>query len=160
MKALVVFYSRTGNTRKVAGSIASELKCDIEEIIDTKNRSGIFGYMLAGMDSSLKKSSTIKELQKDTSSYDLVIIGSPVWAWNVPAPLRAYLSKEKNNLKKIAFFCTMDGNDSSGLFGEMKKLAGKEPIRMLDVRSSEVKDENYLGKVGEFVDYLSSALKK
>ncbi len=154
MKILVVFYSRTGNTRKIAESIESCLGCDIEEIIDTKNRSGIFGYMMAGRDSFLKKSSTIKELQKDASSYDLVIIGSPVWAWNVPAPLRTYLSREKNNFKKVAFFCTMDGNDSSGLFGEMKKLAGKDPIRMLDVRSSEVKDESYLKKVQEFIDYF------
>lgn len=154
MKALVVFYSRTGNTKKVGESIASGLKCDIEEIIDMKDRSGILGYMLAGMDSSLKRSSAIKDIQRDAASYDIVIIGSPVWAWNVPAPLRSYLSEEKDNFRKVAFFCTMDGNDSSGLFGEMKILAGKNPIRMLDVRSSEVKDNSYLQKVHEFTDYF------
>lgn len=113
--------------------------------------------MVAGRDSFLKKSSAIKYLQKDASSYDFVIIGSPVWAWNVPAPLRAYFSRERNNLKKVAFFCTMDGNDSSGLFGEMKRLAEKDPVCILDVRSSEVKDDSYLQKVREFIDYFKQS---
>jgi flavodoxin len=43
MKTLVVYYSRTGTTRKVAEAIAGILRCDIEEVVDTKKRSGILG---------------------------------------------------------------------------------------------------------------------
>ena len=49
MKVLVVYYSRTGNTRFVAETIAQSLEADIEEIKDRKNRMGIFGFLRADM---------------------------------------------------------------------------------------------------------------
>ena len=45
MKVLVVYYSRTGNTKFVAEAIAQSLEADIEEIKDGKNRMGVFGFL-------------------------------------------------------------------------------------------------------------------
>ncbi|MBE3088681.1 MAG: flavodoxin family protein, partial [Actinobacteria bacterium] len=42
---LVVYYSRTGTTRKVAEYITKQLGADMEEIIDMKKRSGIWGFL-------------------------------------------------------------------------------------------------------------------
>ncbi|MEM3692877.1 MAG: hypothetical protein QXI39_02505 [Candidatus Bathyarchaeia archaeon] len=42
MKTLVVYYSRTGNTRKVAESIAQILGSDIEEVLDERKRTGVW----------------------------------------------------------------------------------------------------------------------
>ena len=61
MKSLVIFYSRTGNTKKVAENIANDLNCDIEEIFDTKNRAGSIGWLSAGKDANTKKLTTLKE---------------------------------------------------------------------------------------------------
>ncbi|MGZ7109578.1 MAG: flavodoxin family protein, partial [Methanobacterium sp.] len=61
MKILVVFYSRTDNTRKVAEEIKNSLDCDIEEIIDTQNRSGPLGYMRSGRDASRGKLTILKD---------------------------------------------------------------------------------------------------
>jgi flavodoxin len=36
VRVLVVYYSRTGNTRFVAENMAGKLKADIEEVIDKK----------------------------------------------------------------------------------------------------------------------------
>lgn len=44
MKTLVVYYSRSGNTRLVAQEISSAIDSDIEEIADTKNWSGTMGF--------------------------------------------------------------------------------------------------------------------
>ena len=38
-KVLVVYYSRTGATRRLAEALAKALQADIEPIIDRKNRS-------------------------------------------------------------------------------------------------------------------------
>ena len=57
MKTLVVLYSRTGTTKKVGEEIAAALKADVEEIIDTKKRSGPIGYVQAGRDAMKKKKS-------------------------------------------------------------------------------------------------------
>ena len=102
MKSLVLFYSRTGNTGKIANEIAVKLNSDIEEIFDKKNRKGIFGYLAAAKDAATKKFTQIEEVKKDLSQYDLVIIGTPVWAWGMAPAIRTYLSKNKFN--KLAFF--------------------------------------------------------
>lgn len=47
MQTLVVYYSRTGNTRQIAREISDSLECDMEEIIATKKRSGMMGYLNA-----------------------------------------------------------------------------------------------------------------
>ena len=44
-RTLVVHYSRTGTTRKVAESLAAKLLCDSEVIIEERDRSGLLGYL-------------------------------------------------------------------------------------------------------------------
>jgi len=56
MKALVVFYSRTGTTKQVAEALAQSLNCDSEELIDTKKRSGPLGFLSAGRTQRQKSS--------------------------------------------------------------------------------------------------------
>ena len=78
MKKLVVFYSRSGNTQKVALEIARSLRADVDEIIDLKDRTRkIIGWLIAGKDASQKKLTEIK-FKKDPKNYDLVIIGTPI----------------------------------------------------------------------------------
>jgi len=43
-KAIVIYYSRTGDTRVVARTIQAALDCDLREIKDLKDRSGIKGF--------------------------------------------------------------------------------------------------------------------
>ena len=111
MKILVVFYSRSGKTKKVAGKISELLKCEIEEIIDMKNRKGIPGFLSAGTDANLRKLTAIKEIKNNPSLYDLVIVGTPIWSSNISTPIRTYLFLYKEEFKKVAFFCTRLGLD-------------------------------------------------
>jgi hypothetical protein len=65
MKPLVVFYSRTGTTKKVASVISDNLNGTLEEIVDTVDRSGISGYAAAREDALLKRNTVIKEIHND-----------------------------------------------------------------------------------------------
>ena len=55
MKALVVYYSGRGRTKKVAEAISNILSCDIEELVDTEDRTGLLGYIHAGRQAMKKK---------------------------------------------------------------------------------------------------------
>ncbi len=79
-KALVVFFSRTGKVRRVAEAIAAELGADVEEIVDTRDRRGPFGLLSAARDAMLRRTARIEEPAHDPADYDLVVIGTPVWA--------------------------------------------------------------------------------
>jgi flavodoxin len=151
MKTLVVFYSRTGNTRRVAEEIQNNLDCDIEEIIDTKNRSGPLGYMKSGRDASSGKLTVLEDITHDPSQYDLLIIGTPLWAWHVATPVRTYIHQNHTIFSKVAFFCTAGGKSFDGAFKDMKELSGLAPIETLGIREKEIKDESYKTQVAEFV---------
>lgn len=154
MKALVVFNSRTGITKKVAESIKKILKCDIEEIYEKKSREGVLGYLIGIYESIIEKPAEIKKTKKNPGSYNLVIIGTPVWAGKMSCPIRTYISQNKKHFKKIAFFCTMKGIGSESTFKDMEKLCRKKPIALLELISKEVMKRNYIQKVKKFVSNL------
>jgi flavodoxin len=150
MNVLVVFYSRTGNTRIVAEELGKVLECDVEEIIDTKNRSGSLGYMKSGRDAMARKLTILQDVVNDPSGYDLVVIGTPLWAGHVSTPVRTYLQQQEN-FNQVAFFCTAGGVGFEGTFKDMEELSGKTPLATIGVREKEIKDGSYKSKVAEFV---------
>ena len=160
MKILAVFYSRSGRTKRVAKAISDILKCDKEEIFDTKNRKGIPGFLSAGTDANLRRLTAIKEIKNNPSLYDLVIIGTPIWSSNISTPIRTYLSLHKEGFKKVAFFCTRLGSDAEKVFKGMEDICQKSPLALLELTSREVNGGQYLQKVKEFINKLKDELKK
>ncbi|MFX0061214.1 MAG: flavodoxin family protein [Candidatus Hermodarchaeota archaeon] len=150
MKPIVVYYSRTGTTKKVAEIIASSLECNIEEIIDPTNRKGLKGWLRCGREAMNKQLAPIKELNSNLSDYDLIIIGTPVWGGNLTSPVRAFFSKYKDNLKEIALFSTHDGEETT-VFEEMEEISGKKAIAILDLQHKIAKEEKYGDKLAEFI---------
>ncbi len=155
MKSLVVFYSRSGITKKAAEAISDKLKCDIEEIFDTKDRSGVKGYLLAGKDAVSKKLTVIKDAAKNPSEYDMIIIGTPVWAFTTAPAIRTYILQNKQAFKNVAFFCTQGGSGSKPAFKEMQALCGQEPVALLELFTKEVANKEFLSKVEKFVAVLA-----
>ena len=154
MKVLVVYYSRSGNTKKVAEAISNAFKCDIEEIKDTKDRSGFLGWLYAGRDSMRGNLTKIKDILKNVGSYDIVIVGGPIWAWNIDIPVRTFLTNYGDQIKNAAFFCTEDRMGASRAFKTMSSILGKEPVATLVARKMEVKQGKHLQKVSAFVDKI------
>ena len=115
---LVVYYSRTGKTKNVAEDLVKSLRCDVEQIIDTKKRGGPIGFLSAGKDAGQGNLTTIEEPKFDPSKYNLVIIGTPVWNDTVSTPVRTYLFMHKEKIANAAFFLTQDRKESE-TFGEM-----------------------------------------
>ena len=105
-RSLVVFYSRSGTTRRIAQALSEALKCDFEQIDEPRNRIGVLGYIRSLMEARWNRPSAIAPIKHEVSSYDLVVIGTPVWAWSVSSPVRAYLMATANRLPEVAFFCT------------------------------------------------------
>lgn len=144
MKKLVVYYSRTGTTRKIADEIAGKLKSDKEEIIDKKNRKGPIGYVIAGKDAMAKKLTEINKLKKNPKNYELLIIGTPVWFYTITPAIRTFLTQISSYDKKIALFCTMGGSGAEKAFNAMKELAPKAKlIGRLALKTKEVKGKDY-----------------
>ncbi|MFA6134511.1 MAG: flavodoxin [Phycisphaerae bacterium] len=154
MKTLVVYYSRSGITRTVAQAIAAALGADLEEIIDTKDRSGALGYLAAGRDAMKRKPADIQPPQKDPAAYDRVILGTPVWAFTMTPAIRAYVERFRGGLKRVAFFCTQGGSGDQRTFAHLAELTGLQAEATLTVLEKEVKAGTHAAKVSEFVAAL------
>ncbi|MCM1166879.1 MAG: aldo/keto reductase [Lachnospiraceae bacterium] len=125
-KALVVYYSATNNTEKVAEYIAEETGGDLFELVPTEP------YSSADLDWTDRSSRVSKEhddaslraveLEKAVSdnweSYDYVFVGYPIW-WGIAAwPVDGFISANDFSGKTVIPFCT---STSSGL-GESGEL--------------------------------------
>jgi len=151
MKALVIYYSWTGNTRKIAEGIAKALSARAEvEVEELKERvarkMGFFGFLAAGRDASLKRKTAIMPVKAQLASYDVVIVGTPVWAWGVSSPVRTFLNENGKEAKKVAFFLTTGGQGIEKTFRKMEALCGKAPLATVGVTEKELK--NGTGAVG------------
>ena len=132
--SLVVVYSRTGYTRTVAQAIAEELGCDLEEIRDTKDRDGVTGYFGSGKDALLKKEAEIEPPEHDAGDYDLVVMGTPVWAATISSPVRAYLANHLPDGPELGFFLTTGGTGIDRTFRHMREMTGKDPLATLGLK--------------------------
>jgi flavodoxin len=155
-KILVVFYSRSGTTRKVAEALAAELKCDSEEIVATKNRAGFVGIIRSVIEAMRHRSAQIAAARFNPSSYDLVVIGTPVWAWSVSSPIRAYLIDNNKNLPQVAFFCTLQHRGDEATFAQMQDLAGKVPRTKVAFRAEDVIAGRFRSGLAQFIQALAS----
>jgi menaquinone-dependent protoporphyrinogen IX oxidase len=113
MKTLIVFYSRTGNTRKVAAALARELDADMLEIRCDRYRAGAVRYLQAGYDSVVGNLPKIVMPRYSAEDYDLMLIGTPVWTSHPSLPVRAFLAGRPRLPNRVALFITCGGHSST-----------------------------------------------
>ena len=131
-KTLVVYYSATGSTRKVAEEIASELGADTFEITpvqtytsdDLNWNNNNSRVSKEHNDESLRDVELTKVTPDNWESYDTVLIGYPIWWYIAAWPVNNFVKGNDFTGKTVIPFCT---SASSGL-GEsgslLQKMAG------------------------------------
>jgi flavodoxin len=154
MRALVVFYSLSGNSRAVAEAVAQALAADTEEIQCDRYKSGVVGALKAGYDSWVGKLPEIGAPRQDPSRYDLVVVGGPIWAWHAATPIRAYLRRQSGRFGDAAFFVTHGGSPPGQAFAEMEALADATPLAVMAIRERDVKARGFLPAISTFVSAL------
>jgi len=139
MHSIVIFYSRTGNTQFVAEEIATLLGSDIRPLIDKKRRKGIWGYIWAGFDAIMQNKTTLEKFDLNLANYDLIFLGTPNWAANLPPAIRTFLKQIDLNNKKVVLFCTQDSMGAGRVFNNLRILA----------KGAEIVDEKFFNKVNQ-----------
>lgn len=158
MKTLIIYYSRTGTTKKLAEKLAAVLGADLEGIKDPTDRSGLKGYMNSGREAAFKKLALIDPITHNLKDYDLVLVGTPVWAFTISSPVRAFLENYKSEFKSWALFATQGGE------GEQKTLLGAEKVvgfpakAFLHLLTKQVLNEDCATQIEEFKGKLGENL--
>ena len=154
-KALVVYFSRTGFTKKIAAEITARLGADLDAIEDVRSRAGILGYLRSAREAFQKIAIEIKPGARNPVDYDLVILGTPVWAGHMSSPMRAYLRAHEGQLKRVAVFCTQGGSGADKVFEEIAGVCARTPVATLALNDGEIKRHRYDEKLARFLEPLA-----
>jgi len=126
-RILMVYFSRTGNTRRLAEAIARELACDIEVIRESRNRQGFTEFVKSCFEALFRHHPKIETVQHDPSAYDLVILGTPVWAGSMSSPVRSYIASYQGVFRNVAFFAQWPTKAVGARFSKCKGLLAGPP---------------------------------
>jgi flavodoxin len=157
MKSLVVYYTRTGKTKFVAQTVAAELGADLEEIVDLKKREGAMGWIISGKDASQKKLTKIAPINRSPSDYDLVVVGTPIWAWAPTPAFRTYLSQNSLVGKKVAVFYTFDSDPKQASEKIHEILPNVAIVGELPLKDPAKNKEETEKKIAEWCSTLKEA---
>lgn len=158
-KILVVSYSRTGTTRKVAEDIVVALQADFKEVIDARRRRGWPGYLRSGFESIARGLPSI-EADWEPKGYDLVVLGTPVWTGSMASPMRSFIFLHRAHLDRVACFCTMGGGRGArAALAEMTGLCGATRAPTFSATQADVQKGRHAARLREFIDRLEQVAR-
>ena len=145
MKTLIVYYSYTNNTEKVAKRIAELKKYDIlklEPLVDySTDYQKVVDEEEAKMDS--EEIVELKPINVDLNQYDRIILGTPVWWYTMAPVVRSFLSGNNLNGKKVIAFIT-NGGWIGHTVEDIKKYCEIENYINLKFNSDKIQNEKSL----------------
>jgi flavodoxin len=130
-RVLVVYYSHSGHTEFVARQIAAHCHADLERIEDRHSRRGLLGYLRSMAEAVLGLRPAIERMRHRPGDYDLVIVGTPVWCWNVASPLRTWLKRHRSALNNVAVFCTCGRSGHAKALDDLEALCEHRALARL-----------------------------
>lgn len=130
MKKLVVFYSLEGHTRELAKAMAAAVGADVLEVKPKEEfpKSGFLKYLKGGGQVVRKIEPEILPLELDPQEYDLLFIGTPVWAGSFASPLKTFFSRTDLQGKKVALFAGHRGGKGNVFKNFRESLQGNNLI--------------------------------
>lgn len=148
-KALIIFYSRTGKTKKVSETISKTLGCTIQEIKDLKDRTGIRGYIGGMIDVRKNPITSISPKVVDLKDYDMLFIGSPIWGMKFAPAITTFLNSTDFKGKEVILFATTSARIKQAVIDEYSELINTKGGEVIDTffiktlwkDSNEIEDE-------------------
>ena len=155
-KPLILYFSRSGNTRKVAQMIQTKVQGDILEIKPLKP----YPEEYHACTEYAKKEQQAKarpKISTDLSSlekYQVIFLGYPNWWGTMPMFYFTMLEAHPLNGKTIVPFCTHGGSQFGDSLKDLKRLCPKAKIVKglalygTDVQKAEPKVDAWLSQLG------------
>lgn len=156
MRNLVLYYSNTGNTQRVAEVLARELHAELGEIT-CESYLRWYGPMAMAADIFRGSAPPIDVLIPSDANYDLVVVGGPVWAARPAPPIRSFLQSHRHR-GRYGLFVTCRGTDPKSpperAIEEMRQLAGGT-METAIFREADIRNDSYITAAVAFAKSLA-----
>lgn len=140
-KTLILYYSRTGNTKMCCEALQKELGADLLEIKDLKNRDGGWGFFTGALGSMFNVHTNIDPLNPDLSPYKNIIIASPIWTGTLSTAIRTLIDKNLFDNKQVVMFTTTNAAEKEKYIEKSKARAANNGAQVVGYYQVVVKRE-------------------
>ena len=158
MKSIIIYYSYSGNTKKVADILANYLTKTSEvnrlELLGLDESSSFFTQAQRAF---FRRRGQIQPANFDLSNYDLICFGTPVWAFAPSPAMNTYLDKCFGlKGKQVILFTTYgSGTGRRRCINYMEKILTKKGARefkQFSIQQFKVNNqESVLSKIQEIL---------
>lgn len=155
---IIIYFSYTGNTKKIANIIKDKLNCDILELKPIIPYSTDY-QTVVDEEQNLEGSEHLREYQNiniDLSKYNTIIIGTPVWWYRECPVIRTFLKENDLSNKTIIPFATNAGWLGK-TFKEIEKMCPNSKItNEMNIVFKSYSDElvTSLNEIEEWIDKI------
>lgn len=139
-KVLVVVYSLTGNSRRLAKRLCSQRGWQMAEIVETRPRSGPLGILRCVLDSLFRRQPAIRYDGPFAKNFDAVILVSPIWVGRLAGPMRSFVTRRRDHLPEVGVISVMGGPGEPDAPAEVRDLIDKPLILDAAVTAREIDD--------------------
>jgi hypothetical protein len=137
-RILIAYYSRSGHTQRAAHALADRLGATLLPITERRSRRGAFGYLRSAWEALQQRDAELDMPAVDLAPYDLVVIGTPVWASHPSSPARTFAKLHRRRMPRIALLCTLGGSGADAVFAELQSVLGQAPLATLALTDREL----------------------
>jgi flavodoxin len=139
-KVLIVCYSYTGTSRRLAQTLAAYQRWPLGEVTDRAPRAGFTGAWRCMLDSLLRRRPPIRYAGPDPSGFELVVLVAPIWAYQLAGPMRTFIATRTDLPRRFAMLCTMGSRGAPNAFAEAAHLLGRVPVLDAAFTAREIED--------------------
>ncbi len=151
---LVVYYSRSGNTRAAAERLAHALDAELEEITEARSRRGVLGYLRSGFEAFFHREPNIRPSGHDASKYDVVVVATPIWNASLSSPVRSYLAANRRGIRQLGALVTCGGMGMQRVLRQIEDVYGRSPCARAVITDEDRKHGTDAGKIDRFANAL------
>ncbi len=160
MRSIIIYYSYSGNTKKVAQTLSEYLRQKSEpEMLELKAQDESASFFGQCQRAFWHKKAEIELCKFDLKPYDLVCLGTPVWAFGPAPAMNTYLDKCSGlEAKEVILFTTYGSGTGNGrCLNYMQKILGQKGARgfkRFSIQQFKVDDKEFvLSKIKEKLMY-------
>lgn len=152
MRTLVAYHSHSGHTRRAAQALAARIGADLAEIRPADGRfRGPIGLLRAVIAAWRARPAPIAPVEARLEDYDLVVVGTPIWAGHISPPAREFLMASKGRLRDYATLSTCAGTGLPEAGEDMARIMGPSPRAVLDLTRRDEGTPAFREKLETFV---------
>jgi len=140
-KILILYYSRTNNTKMCCEALQKELGADVLEIKDCKSRSGGWGFFTGAVGSLFNVHTDIEPAHPDRSRYRNIIIASPIWTGTLATAIRTLIDDNRWDEKNVVLFTTTNAAEKEKYIEKSKARVAQRGAQVLGYCQVVVKNE-------------------